>query len=56
MRPLECFLAHAVLESGEGEANAWEDCIQMMTLHTANEFPVVFLAALEDGLFRTSAR
>jgi len=53
MRPLESFLAHAVLESGEGQADAWEDCIQMMTLHTAKglEFPVVFLAGLEDGLF-----
>jgi DNA helicase-2/ATP-dependent DNA helicase PcrA len=51
--PLEAFLAHAVLESGEGQAEAWEDCIQMMTLHTAKglEFPVVFLAGLEDGLF-----
>jgi len=51
--PLESFLVHAVLESGEGQAEAWEDCIQMMTLHTAKglEFPVVFLAGLEDGLF-----
>jgi len=51
--PLEAFLAHAVLESGEGQAEAWEDCIQMMTLHTAKglEFPLVFLAGLEDGLF-----
>jgi len=51
--PLTAFLAHAVLESGEGQADAWEDCIQMMTLHTAKglEFPVVFLAGLEDGLF-----
>ncbi|MFZ9478971.1 MAG: DNA helicase II [Steroidobacteraceae bacterium] len=51
--PLEAFLAHAVLESGEGQAEAWEDCVQMMTLHTAKglEFPVVFLAGLEDGLF-----
>jgi len=50
---LEAFLAHAVLESGEGQAEAWEDCVQMMTLHTAKglEFPVVVLAGLEDGLF-----
>lgn len=53
MSPLDAFLAHAVLESGEGQAEAWEDCVQMMTLHTAKglEFPVVFLAGLEDGLF-----
>jgi DNA helicase-2/ATP-dependent DNA helicase PcrA len=51
--PLESFLAHAVLESGEGQAEAWEDCVQMMTLHTAKglEFPLVFLCGLEDGLF-----
>ncbi len=53
MAPLESFLAHAVLESGENQADAWEDCVQMMTLHTAKglEFPVVFLAGMEDGLF-----
>jgi DNA helicase II / ATP-dependent DNA helicase PcrA len=51
--PLESFLAHAVLESGEGQADAWEDCVQMMTLHTAKglEFPCVFLSGMEDGLF-----
>ena len=51
--PLAAFLSHAVLESGEGQAEAWEDCIQMMTLHTAKglEFPVVFLCGMEDGLF-----
>jgi DNA helicase-2/ATP-dependent DNA helicase PcrA len=51
--PLESFLAHAVLESGEGQAEAWEDCVQMMSLHSAKglEFPVVFLAGMEDGLF-----
>jgi DNA helicase-2/ATP-dependent DNA helicase PcrA len=51
--PLESFLAHAVLESGEGQAGEWEDSVQMMTLHTAKglEFPVVFLCGLEDGLF-----
>jgi len=51
--PLDAFLSHAVLESGEGQAEAWEDCIQMMTLHTAKglEFPVVFLCGMEDGLF-----
>jgi DNA helicase-2/ATP-dependent DNA helicase PcrA len=51
--PLESFLAHAVLESGEGQGGAWEDCVQMMTLHTAKglEFPMVFLCGMEDGLF-----
>ena len=51
--PLESFLAHAALEAGEGQANEWEDCVQMMTLHSAKglEFPLVFLAGLEEGLF-----
>jgi DNA helicase-2/ATP-dependent DNA helicase PcrA len=51
--PLESFLAHAVLESGEGQGGEGDDCVQMMTLHTAKglEFPVVFLCGLEDGLF-----
>src|SRR6266403_1739628 len=47
------FLALAALESGEGQADEWEDCVQMMTLHTAKglEFPVVFLCGMEEGLF-----
>ena len=51
--PLQSFLAHAVLESGETQGSEWDDCVQMMTLHTAKglEFPVVFLAGMEDGLF-----
>jgi len=53
MQPLESFLSHAVLESGEGQADAHSDCVQMMTLHSAKglEFPVVFLAGMEEGLF-----
>jgi len=53
MRPLDEFLSHAALEAGEGQADAWEDCVQLMTLHSAKglEFPVVFLCGLEDGLF-----
>jgi DNA helicase-2/ATP-dependent DNA helicase PcrA len=53
MPALAHFLSHAVLESGEDQADAWEDGVQMMTLHSAKglEFPVVFLCGLEDGLF-----
>ena len=51
--PLADFLSHAVLESGEDQADAWEDCVQMMTLHSAKglEFPMVFLCGMEEGLF-----
>jgi DNA helicase-2/ATP-dependent DNA helicase PcrA len=51
--PLSSFLAHAALEAGEGQAEAWEDCVQLMSLHSAKglEFPIVFLTGLEEGLF-----
>jgi DNA helicase-2/ATP-dependent DNA helicase PcrA len=51
--PLSEFLAHAALEAGEGQAEEWEDCVQLMSLHSAKglEFPLVFLSGLEEGLF-----
>ncbi len=53
MSPLDAFLAHAALEAGEGQGNAWEDCVQLMTLHSAKglEFPLVFMVGLEEGMF-----
>jgi DNA helicase-2/ATP-dependent DNA helicase PcrA len=50
---LDAFLAHAALEAGEGQADRWEDCVQLMTLHSAKglEFPVVFMVGMEEGLF-----
>jgi DNA helicase-2/ATP-dependent DNA helicase PcrA len=29
MSPLDAFLSHAALEAGEGQAEAWEDCVQL---------------------------
>ena len=53
MTPLDAFLSHAALEAGEGQADAWEDCVQLMTMHSSKglEFPLVFLCGMEDGLF-----
>jgi DNA helicase-2/ATP-dependent DNA helicase PcrA len=53
MSPLDEFLSHAALEAGEGQAEAWEDCVQLMTMHSAKglEFPLVFMCGMEDGLF-----
>ncbi|HEX7802209.1 MAG TPA: DNA helicase II [Pseudoxanthomonas sp.] len=53
MSELTAFLAYASLEAGEGQAQAGEDGVQLMTLHSAKglEFPVVFLGGMEEGLF-----
>ncbi|MFT4677158.1 MAG: DNA helicase-2/ATP-dependent DNA helicase PcrA [Patiriisocius sp.] len=50
---LDEFLGHAALEAGESQSDPNQDCVQMMTLHSAKglEFPLVFLAGLEEGLF-----
>lgn len=50
---LDLFLAHAALESGDAQADDFEDCVQLMTLHSAKglEFPIVFMVGLEEGLF-----
>jgi len=53
MDELTAFLTHAALEAGEGQAAEWDDCVQLMTLHSAKglEFPLVFMVGLEEGLF-----
>ena len=53
MDPYSAFLAHAALESGETQADAYSDCVNLMTLHSAKglEFPNVFLVGMEEGLF-----
>jgi DNA helicase-2/ATP-dependent DNA helicase PcrA len=50
---LSAFLSYAALEAGEGQADVGDDCVQMMTLHSAKglEFPLVFLCGMEEGLF-----
>ncbi|MCG2633546.1 MAG: DNA helicase II [Gammaproteobacteria bacterium] len=51
--PLSQFLANAALEAGDNQAEAGEDCLQMMTLHSAKglEFDQVFMVGVEEGLF-----
>ncbi|RKZ47356.1 MAG: hypothetical protein DRQ58_06875 [Gammaproteobacteria bacterium] len=53
MEPLQAFLAHAALESGETQAGEHTDCVNLMTLHSAKglEFPNVYLIGMEEGLF-----
>jgi len=51
--PLDQFLAQAALDAGDAQGEAWEDCVQLMTLHSAKglEFPLVLMLGMEEGLF-----
>lgn len=53
LAPLQQFLDNAALDAGDAQADAHEDSIQLMTLHSAKglEFPLVFLAGMEENLF-----
>ena len=53
MTLLTAFLTHAALEAGEGQADEFEDAVQLMTLHSAKglEFPLVFMVGVEEGMF-----
>ncbi|NRN27378.1 DNA helicase II [Photorhabdus heterorhabditis] len=53
LMPLQAFLSHAALESGESQADAYQDSVQLMTLHSAKglEFPQVFIVGMEEGMF-----
>ncbi|GJL81438.1 MAG: DNA helicase [marine bacterium B5-7] len=53
MDRLTAFLSQAALEAGDQQAGEWEDCVQLMSLHSAKglEFPLVFMCGLEEGLF-----
>ncbi|WP_421868549.1 DNA helicase II [Motiliproteus sp.] len=50
---LAAFLDQAALDAGDAQADEFEDSVQLMTLHSAKglEFPLVFLAGVEEGLF-----
>ena len=51
--PLAAFLSHASLEAGDNQAEAGQDALQLMTVHSAKglEFFAVFITGLEEGLF-----
>ncbi len=53
LMPLQAFLSHAALEAGEGQADAYQDAVQLMTLHSAKglEFRQVFIVGMEEGMF-----
>ena len=53
MSPLAAFLTHAALEAGDNQAQAGQDAIQLMTVHSAKglEFDCVFITGLEESLF-----
>jgi DNA helicase-2/ATP-dependent DNA helicase PcrA len=53
LSPLAAFLTHAALESGDNQAQAGQDAVQLMTVHAAKglEFDCVFVTGLEEGLF-----
>mgnify|MGYP000480633828 FL=1 len=53
LMPLQAFLSHVALESGEGQADAYQDAVQLMTLHSAKglEFSQVFIVGVEEGMF-----
>ncbi|MGF1725888.1 DNA helicase II [Photobacterium nomapromontoriensis] len=56
MSPLSAFLSHAALEAGDGQADDFEDAVQLMTMHSAKglEFPMVFMVGVEEGMFPSS--
>lgn len=52
-KTLEDFLNHVALVSDIDDAKLSRDAVTLMTLHSAKglEFPVVFMAGMEEGLF-----
>jgi DNA helicase II / ATP-dependent DNA helicase PcrA len=55
-RAIDIFLAHAALVADIDQLDPGVDTVSLMTIHNAKglEFPVVFVAGMEDGLFPLS--
>ena len=53
LSPLAAFLTHAALESGDNQAQAGQDAVQLMSVHASKglEFDCVFITGMEEGLF-----
>ncbi len=53
LTPLDAFLSHVALETGEEQAENYSDYVSLMTLHSAKglEFPLVIISGLEEDLF-----
>ena len=58
MNETQGFIALATLDSSGDSNQSNQDCVQLMTVHSAKglEFPVVFLTGLEENLFPSRQR
>ncbi len=58
LMPLQAFLSHAALEAGEGQADTWQDAVQLMTMHSAKglEFPQAFIVGMERACSQARCR
>lgn len=53
LSPLDAFISHVALETGEEQASTHSDYVNLMTLHAAKglEFPLLIISGLEEDLF-----
>jgi DNA helicase II / ATP-dependent DNA helicase PcrA len=58
LSPLVSFLTHAALESGDNQAQAGQDAVQLMTVHAAKglEFDCVFITGMKRACSRMRTR